>query len=64
MGILTFGGHVTTWVMLAEELVSVVGRRATLAYVAGPNVARAYAGRGTDKQSSAGSPIGHGPALT
>jgi hypothetical protein len=64
MGILTFGGHVTTGVMLAEELSSVIGRRAALAYVVGPNVARAYAGRGIEKQSSAGSPIRHGPALT
>jgi hypothetical protein len=50
--------------MLAEELSSVIGRRAALAYVVGPNVARAYAGRGTEKQSSAGGPMRHGPALT
>jgi len=39
MGILTFGGHVTTMAMLTEERPSVIGRRATLAYVVGPNVA-------------------------
>jgi hypothetical protein len=53
--------------MLAEELPSVIGRRATLAYVVRPNVARVYARRGTDrhrKQSSAGSPVRHGPALS
>jgi hypothetical protein len=58
MGILTFGGHVTTCVMLAEEPASVIGRRAALAYVVGPNVARAYAGRGTDSKATPGARYG------